>query len=305
MSGTQAFCTRCGHSIRDTRFCTACGAPVGSGDLDRTAARPPPPDPEAIGPEIDHPAAPRRTAGSAPAAEPSTALTQGRLRRDRPGAPGRRIVWPVAALLVVGAVVAGIVLGVHGASTGANAAGRRASTTASGGAGGGSPTSGPPATTAPATTDDSTTASSGTTSVPPTTAPNRDAEALVTINDTVAADRPAVEALLDQWVPQISSKAVGVSDPRDLWWPSVPYTNTLILQAYQRWRARYPTALLLDSSSYSNYLPGYWVVIIGQGFPTAGSVISWCQQQALTDDDCDATRPSHDLTPGPNAYQSW
>lgn len=121
-----------------------------------------------------------------------------------------------------------------------------------------------------------------------------------------AQDQSAVSQLADQdWVPVVSSKKVGSDDPRDAVFPSVPYTSNMILQNFRWWHAKYPDALLLQSSSFSSELPGYWVIVINMPFSNPDDAIAWCQSQGLDDDNCDATILSHTLPEGPQTYKGW
>jgi hypothetical protein len=119
-------------------------------------------------------------------------------------------------------------------------------------------------------------------------------------------DQSAVQSLAENsWVPIISSKKVGTVDPRDAEFPNQAYTNQMILENFNYWQSHYSTALLLQSSSYSSLIPGYWVIILNQPFSAPGDVISWCKAQGLNDDDCDATLLSNQLPNGPQTYQGW
>ena len=132
-----------------------------------------------------------------------------------------------------------------------------------------------------------------------------EAVALQDLGSIATQDQSQLTPILDQWVPQLSSKQVGLSDPHDLWWPNQPYTNQLILQGYQRWQSRFSNALIFNSSQYISHRPGFWVIVVGQTFPDPNSVIQWCQSQNLSDNDCDAARVSHDIPEGSGTFQSW
>lgn len=119
-------------------------------------------------------------------------------------------------------------------------------------------------------------------------------------------DQSAVQSLAENhWVPIVSSKKVGTVDPRDAEFPNQAYTNEMILQNFEYWHSQYSSALLLQSSSYSSLIPGYWVIILNQPYSAPGDVISWCMAQGLNDDDCDATLLSNQLPNGPQTYQGW
>ena len=119
-------------------------------------------------------------------------------------------------------------------------------------------------------------------------------------------DKTTVQGLAEHyWVPVLSSKKVGTVDPRDAEFPNRSYTNRMILENFNYWRSRYSSALLVQSSSYSSLVPGYWVIILNQPHSAPGDVISWCKAQGLNDDNCDATLLSNQLPNGPQTYQSW
>jgi hypothetical protein len=119
-------------------------------------------------------------------------------------------------------------------------------------------------------------------------------------------DQAAVRGLAEKyWIPILSSKKVGIVDPKDAEFPNRSYTNKMILQNFNYWHSRYASALLLKSSSYSSLTPGYWIIILNRPYSAAGDVISWCKAQGLNDDNCDATLLSNQLPNGPETYQSW
>ena len=192
-------------------------------------------------------------------------MRQGNERRGK-GHPGRIIGTLIAALALLGIPIA--VLSTHHSSTTAGSASGSASTTAG----------------------NSTIAQS----------PLDQLTAIANQNQS------AVQSLVEtSWVPILSSKKVGIVDPRDPEFPNQPYTTEMILHNFNYWHSRYPSALLLQSQSYSSLMPGYWVIILNQPYSAPGDVISWCEAQGLNDDDCDATLLSNQLPNGPQTYQGW
>ena len=109
-------------------------------------------------------------------------------------------------------------------------------------------------------------------------------EALDTI---VATDAPALEAVVGDWVPQLSSKIAG------------PSADDAALSDHEALRNRYGSARLLLSDDWPVFrAPGYWVTVVAQPFATAEAANAWCDLQGIGSDDCFAKRLSH--TGGPD-----
>jgi cytoskeletal protein RodZ len=166
------------------------------------------------------------------------------------------------------------------------------------------PTTVPPLHSAPTTLTVSTT-------VPPPTSTSiatstTVAESALTELTTIAAqDQSAVERLAENyWIPLISSKEVGTIDPNDAEFPSDPYTIRMILENYRFWQARFPGALLLQSSAFSSQKPGYWEVVLDRPAASSAAVLAFCAMQGLNADDCDAEKLSNNLPPGNQVYVS-
>lgn len=140
----------------------------------------------------------------------------------------------------------------------------------------------------PDTTTDSTTDNSD----PGTPQPDDEASALAALQQTAAQDQSAVDALVGQWVPQLSSKTDGmVAD-------GITYDDLAIWQKYEQLVADYPQALLLWSGNYTSFSHAdYWVVIMPDGSTTGAQANSWCDAQSIPADQCYAKLISH--TAGP------
>jgi hypothetical protein len=97
-----------------------------------------------------------------------------------------------------------------------------------------------------------------------------------------AGDQPVVvNAVEDRWVPQVSSKRVGMVAEGATW------TKEMILADHQQLRARYPNVRLLWSGSWSTFSESdFWVTIVGTGFPTADQALAWCTSSGLDRDHC-------------------
>ncbi|WP_328603206.1 hypothetical protein OG943_24290 [Amycolatopsis sp. NBC_00345] len=119
-----------------------------------------------------------------------------------------------------------------------------------------------------------------------------DADPEAVLRAQAAADYPQVEELAGQWVPQLSSKAVGTQDD------GITYGNAAILAHYRQLKSRQPSALLLSSGSYSTFKnAGYWVIVLPQGYTSGPAANSWCDAAGIDANNCFAKLLSH--TSGP------
>lgn len=148
----------------------------------------------------------------------------------------------------------------------------------------------------PSTVATATTVAPTPTAAPAPAAPDADQQARLQIMSIVEQDRPQVDALLDQWVPQLSSKAVGLDVPDDT---VGAYTAPMILSDHLAYKDRYApqgiSVLLLHSDDYNFKLPGYWVTVAAVTFPTADAANAWCDAQNIKDTDCFAKELSHTI----------
>nr|WP_082956010.1 serine/threonine-protein kinase [Mycobacterium sp. E3339] len=110
-------------------------------------------------------------------------------------------------------------------------------------------------------------------------------------------DHPYVtDWLADRWVPQISSKRVGIVAEGTVW------NNAKILSEHLQLRAQFPEARLLWSADWSTFdAPDFWVTIAGDTFPDAAGALTWCSRKNLDRDHCYAklvstTHPVHGST---------
>jgi hypothetical protein len=134
-----------------------------------------------------------------------------------------------------------------------------------------------------------------TTSVEHTTAPatpdprpSDEDSARQLLDAQVANDRPQVEALASAWVPQLSSKRLGlVAD-------GTTYDHRAIWADFTNLRARYPEALLLWSGDYSSFLQAnFWVTVVPRSYSSGESANSWCDSAGIDKDGCFAKRITH------------
>jgi hypothetical protein len=108
----------------------------------------------------------------------------------------------------------------------------------------------------------------------------------------IDADRATAEQLVGTWVPQVSSKALGMNPDRR------SFTEAAILADHDVWASRFPDVVLLRSDDYSTFVgAGYWVTIVARPFATAGAANAWCDAQGIPADDCFAKLLSHTATP--------
>jgi hypothetical protein len=95
------------------------------------------------------------------------------------------------------------------------------------------------------------------------------------------ADLPAVRDMLHTWVPQISSKRVGLVANGKTW------SNVDILQDHLQLRQRYRGARLVWSGHWTSFsAPDMWVTIVGKPYEDPAEANSWCDSQGIAADDC-------------------
>lgn len=97
-----------------------------------------------------------------------------------------------------------------------------------------------------------------------------------------ASDKPMVLATLaDTWVPQLSSKWLGLVAEGRTWTPAS------ILAEHQQLRQAYPGVRLLWSGDWSTFSDSnYWVTVAGLTFPTAEGALAWCRSNGFDPDHC-------------------
>ena len=121
--------------------------------------------------------------------------------------------------------------------------------------------------------------------VPAAAAPPVDpqAAALGQLQQFANSDRDYVrDQLAERWVPQLSSKRVGIYDAED----GITYDNASILQEHMRLRSRFD-AKLLWSGDWANFDgSNFWVTVANVTFNDSASALAWCQSQSLDADHC-------------------
>jgi hypothetical protein len=80
--------------------------------------------------------------------------------------------------------------------------------------------------------------------------------------------------LADRWVPQLSSKRLGLVAEGTIW------NNAKILSEHLQLRAQFPEARLLWAGDWSTFdAPDFWVTIAGDTFPDAVGALAWCTRE--------------------------
>lgn len=102
------------------------------------------------------------------------------------------------------------------------------------------------------------------------------------------ADRPMVETLVGQWVPQLSAKRPGMVVQ------GITYDYVEILRDYRETQASYPDALLLYSGEFTSFkYDDFWITIEPLPHYDGPSANGWCDGQGIPVDDCYAKMISH------------
>lgn len=115
-----------------------------------------------------------------------------------------------------------------------------------------------------------------------TVTPGVETNSLNQLRAVAAEDRPYVAAeFTDIWVPQISSKRVGLEAEGTVW------DNAQILEHHLQLRAKYPNVRLLWSGDWSTFdAPNFWVTIVGLKSPDYTDVLGWCRDRGFDRNDC-------------------
>jgi hypothetical protein len=291
----MTFCTNCGSSLEQSRFCTQCGQPViiptsaveSRPTSDDAASSRPLPDDDTLSSTIPPPL----YQASSPAPTPRAAGS-------------RRMILVVTVLLVVAvAVGAATWWFTHASAAGISAVAPSVVTTTL------VPTrSSPPSTaaSAPASTSPPTRARQSHRPKPAPLTPMSalrltSAEATFRLGSAARRDRSAVAGLSGWWVPQVSSKCAGLDvdlGPNfqpdgvlDTYNVSEQQILALHLALGERYSAVTTTAAdlgvssLLPSACSSRTL---WVSLVPRRFPTGTDALTWCDQESIPVGECGA-----------------
>jgi len=115
-----------------------------------------------------------------------------------------------------------------------------------------------------------------------TPTPDMERVALNRLRQIANDDRTDVAVYLaDRWIPQISSKRVGLVAKGITW------DNQAILDEHLRLRNIYPDVKLLWSGDWSTYDgPNFWVTVVGLHSDNPYDVLGWCTEQGFDRDNC-------------------
>lgn len=110
------------------------------------------------------------------------------------------------------------------------------------------------------------------------------ADALAALRSIAAADKAFVDDTLEgQWVPQLSSKENGTTDPLE----SHTYDYTDILAEHLSLRLAYPDVRLLFSSNWKSFLAsGYWVTVDAVPSPGPRTPNAFCDREGFPYSHC-------------------
>lgn len=109
-----------------------------------------------------------------------------------------------------------------------------------------------------------------------------DSTASAALSELAAADLPYIRSnLADRWVPQLSSKRLGlVTD-------GITYAYADILRNHLELRQRYQGARLALSNDWTTFSgPDWWVTVAGSPSDDAGAAIGWCNAQRIDSWNC-------------------
>ena len=292
------------HFVTALPSCPWCNSPVGAPGTQTPL--PPPPTAVILPPPSTSGAAPPVTGISSipspPGVRPTTMLSAtAALRVTVPTGGGTANAKggghsPVVYLLVAALVIGGIMFYVRKSPSQRVAATATAATapativiTTQTPTTAGSASTTPAATPTPTTT--TATAAAPTTPSPtqPPTTVERGIAAKRELDATVAADRPRLAKLVNQWVPQLSAKQLGTN------WKDITYDYPAILDEYKSLNSSFGAVLASGSDLNFKLPPGDWyLTLVDEGFATGEQALRWCSDHAIGSKDCFAKLISTD-----------
>jgi hypothetical protein len=109
-----------------------------------------------------------------------------------------------------------------------------------------------------------------------------DGVAEAVLNELRDSDFSSVRnSLSNRWVPQVSSKRVGLVIDGKTW------TNADILRDHLALRQRFSGARLVWSGQWSTFSdPDFWVTVVGPPLPFAEDANRWCDVNGFGVNDC-------------------
>lgn len=130
----------------------------------------------------------------------------------------------------------------------------------------------------------------------PTTESGAVGPAVLALRATADADMATVEALVGQWVPQVSQRRVGSrTGGAAMKAVEIAALHTALQQSVG--------AVLLNSSDYVFRVDNMWVSIVPEGFATADAALDRCESLPVTDQPCAARFITHDESVSATAKQ--
>jgi len=150
--------------------------------------------------------------------------------------------------------------------------------------------------TAPPTTQVPTMTSPRITTPPISAEPlaSNEAAAFTQLAGIVESDRSQAEAIVDVWVPQLSSKYAGLDVAGD---GRGAYSIADVLSDHLGYAQRYQSeglqVVLVKSDDYNFKAPGYLVTLLDLPFATGEAANEWCSSRGIGVDDCFAKRLGH------------
>ena len=112
-----------------------------------------------------------------------------------------------------------------------------------------------------------------------TAAPDSEAASLARLQQMANDDRPNV--ITDTWIPQISSKKLGLYADGKVW------NDAMILDQHMQMRQQYPNVRLLWSGDWSTFNGrDFWITVVGLPSSNPDDVLAWCTRQGYDRDNC-------------------
>lgn len=102
------------------------------------------------------------------------------------------------------------------------------------------------------------------------------------LDQIVKTDGKTVRSdLVGKWVPQLSSKKLGLEAEGKTW------DEEAILEEHQELREEFPRVQLVWSGDFKSFKQNdFWVTIVGIGYDDPEQALSWCSSHGLGPDSC-------------------
>lgn len=135
-------------------------------------------------------------------------------------------------------------------------------------------------TLAPATTAPAEALPTGTTGPAESATPvDREDEALQELERLVAADEERVDSqMLDRWIPQVSSKRLGLEAD------GIVYDYAAILDHFTGLEESLGDLMIINSADYPSFeLQGWYVGLAAESFGSSDGALGWCASHGMAD----------------------